>query len=327
MHRVILKMRSLAVFAVIALAAGVGTSVHPAAAQDKADDKVVAMVDGQPITESDMRLAENEIGSEITNLPPEVKRRALAEYLIDNVLFAKAAEDAKLGATPEFDEQMRYLRRRVLREQYFEKSLKSTVSEDEARKIYNARVAEMKPEDEFAARHILVDSEEKAKELRAKIAGGADFAQLAKENSNDTGSKAQGGLLGYFGPGQNVPPEFEAAVAKMQKGELSEPVKTSFGWHVIKLEDRRRKELPTFESVKSTIMNSLAVRKAQEKSTELRDKATLEYVDADIKKQVEDQKKKQAEAAKAAPAGPSGAAPAPGTAPGAAPAPPPAPTP
>jgi peptidyl-prolyl cis-trans isomerase C len=96
MHRVILKMRTLAVFAVIAFAA----VVHPAAAQDKAENKVVATVDGQQITESDMRLAENEIGSEITSLPPEVKRRALAEYLIDNLLFAKAAEEAKLGSTP-----------------------------------------------------------------------------------------------------------------------------------------------------------------------------------------------------------------------------------
>lgn len=326
MHRVILKKRTLAIFAVIAFSAAAGANVHPAAAQDKAGDKVVATVDGQPITESDMRLAENEIGSEITNLPPEVKRRALAEYLIDNMLFAKAAEDAKLGSTPEFDEQMRYLRRRMLREQYFEKTLKSTVSEDEARKIYNARVAELKPENEFAARHILLDSEEKAKELRAKIVAGADFAQVAKENSNDTGSKAQGGLLGYFGPGQMVP-EFEAAVVKMQKGEVSEPVKTSFGWHIIKLEDRRRKEPPSFESVKATIMNSLAVRKAQEKSTELRDKAKLEYVDADIKKQVEDQKKKQAEAAKAPPAGAPGAPPAPGAPAAAAPAAPPAPTP
>ena len=88
-------------------------------------------------------------------------------------------------------------------------------------------------------------------------------------------------------------PEFEAAVFKMQKGEVSEPVKTNFGWHIIKLEDRRRKEPPSFDSVKDTIMNSLAVRKAQEKAAELREKASLEYVDAGIKKQVEEQKAKK----------------------------------
>ncbi len=118
--------------------------------------------------------------------------------------------------------------------------MKASVSVDEAQKIYNARVANLKPEVEFAARHILVDSEAKAKELRAKIVAGEDFAKVATENSSDTGSAKQGGLLGYFGMGQMVP-EFEAAVAKMQKGEVSEPVKTQFGWHVIKLEDRRNK--------------------------------------------------------------------------------------
>jgi len=269
----------------------------PAAAPEKPGDTVVAKVNGQNITENDLRLAEAELGQELANLPPEVKRRALAEYLIDNTLFSDAAEAEKLGATPEFEEQMRYLRRRLLREQYFEKSLKATVNEAEAKKIYDARIAEMKPEDEVAARHILVADEAKAKELRAKIVGGGDFAALAKENSTDTGSKEQGGLLGYFGKGQMVP-EFEAAVFKLQEGEISEPVKTSFGWHVIKLEDRRRKEPPTFDSVKATILNSLVVRKAQEKAVELRGKAQVEYVDADIKKQVEEHKQKQAEQAK-----------------------------
>jgi peptidyl-prolyl cis-trans isomerase C len=256
-----------------------------------------------------MKLADGELGSELGNLPPEVKRRALAEYLIDNALFAEAAEAEKLASTPEFEQQMRYLRQRLLREQYFEKTLKSTVSEDEAKKIYDARVASMPPQEEVSARHILVDSEEKAKELRTKIVAGADFAQVAKENSKDTGSKEQGGLLGYFTQGQMVP-EFEAAAFKMQKGEVSEPVKTNFGWHIIKLEDRRRKEPPSFDAVKTTIMNSLVVRKAQEKAAELRKQATLDYVDAGIKKQVEEQKAKDAAAAKAGAAPPAAAPPA-----------------
>jgi len=276
MHRVIPNMRALSGVAVAAIAfAALG---YPALAQDAAADKVIVTVDGKSITEADMKLAEGEIGAELANLPPEVKRRALAEYLIDNQLFASAAEAAKLGDTPEFQSRLAYLRQRALREQFFDKTLKGSVSEDEAKKIYNARVAELKPETEFAARHILVDSEQKAKDLRAKIVAGADFQQVAKENSSDTGSKEQGGFLGYFGMGQMVP-EFEAAVAKMQKGEVSEPVKTNFGWHLIKLEDRRNKQPPTFDQVKETIMNSLAVRKAQEKSAELRSKAKVDYVD------------------------------------------------
>ena len=285
-----------ALFAAIALTL-LAAPYQRASAEDAQGSKVVAKVNGQPITEADMKFAEGELSADLGDLPPEVKRRALAEYLIDNVLFADAATAAKLDASPEFSEQMNYLRRRLLREQFFEKTLKGSVSEDEAKKLYNARVAEMKPEDEFAARHILVDTEEKAKELHDKIKAGGDFAQLAKENSKDTGSKDQGGLLGWLVAGQLVP-EFAAQVAKMQKGELSDPVKTQFGWHIIKLEDRRRKEPPTFDAVKNTIMNSLAVRKAQDKAGELRSKATLEYVDEGIKKQVEEQKAK-AEAAAA----------------------------
>lgn len=297
MHRAITNLRA---FAGLAVSAGLLLTLpaHIALAEDNAD-KVIVTIDGKAITEGDLKLADGEIGSELANLPAEVKRRALAEYLIDNQLFANAAEADKLAETAEFKKYMAYLRERALREQYFEKVLKSSIDENEAQKIYNARVAQLKPEPEFAARHILVDSEEKAKELRAKIVGGEDFAKLAEENSTDPVSKKDGGFLGYFGIGQMVP-EFEAAIVKMQKGELSEPVKTAYGWHIIKLEDRRNKAPPPYADVKDTILNSLAVRKAQEKSTELRSKAKIEYVDADIKKMVEEHKKQQEEALEAA---------------------------
>lgn len=319
MYLVIPNKRALAGIAIIALTA-VSASAISVKAQDAASEKVIVTVDGKPITEADLKLADAEVGGELGELPPEIKRRALAEYLVDNQLFANAAEAAKLGDTPEFKKYMAYLRERALREQFFEKTLKGGINEAEAKKIYDARVAQMKPETEFAARHILVASEEKAKELRAKIVAGEDFAKLAGENSTDPVSKKDGGFLGYFGIGQMVP-EFENTVVKMQKGELSEPVKTAYGWHVIKLEDRRQKAPPAFDQVKETIMNSLAVRKAQEASAEMRGKAKIEYVDPDIKKLVEEQKKKQAEALeaakKAAEQGAQPAAPAPGAAPAA----------
>ncbi len=298
MHTVLPTRRVLAAIAVVAFTFLAGP-MQSVSAEEKADDKIVAKVNGQSITETDLQFAEGELGSELGNLPPEVKRRALAEYLIDNALFAEAANAEKLGSTPEFEEQMNYLRQRLLREQYFEKTLKGTISDDEAKKIYDMRVATIKPEDEVAARHILVDSEDKAKELRAKIVAGGDFAELAKENSTDPGSKDKGGLLGYFSKGQMVP-EFDEAVFKMKKGEVSEPIKTNFGWHIIKLEDRRRKEPPAFDAVKATIVNSLIVRKAQEKAAEMREKASIDYIDPGIKQQVEEQKAKQAAAAAAA---------------------------
>jgi peptidyl-prolyl cis-trans isomerase C len=297
------KKRSFVAAAILALAA-FGTNPNPSFAQD---DKVVAKVNGNTITEADMRFANAEIGAQLGDIPENVKRRALAEYLIDNALFAEAAIAAKIAADPAFEEQMQYVRRRLLREQYFEKQLKGAISEADAKKIYDQRVAQLKSENEVAARHILVDNEEKAKEILAKIKAGGDFAALAKENSTDTGSKEQGGFLGYFGRGQMVP-EFEKAAFTMIKGQVSEPVKTNFGWHIIKLEDRRRKPPPSFDDVKETILNSLAVLKAQEVVGALRKKADVEYLDDDIKKQVEEQEKKKAAEAKTKPTE-SGAAP------------------
>jgi len=314
MQNVFSKGRVILVAAAVAVVVA-GGFLRVATAEEKLDT-VVAKVNGHAITEADMRFAENELGGELANLPPDVKRRALAEYLIDNALFADAAEAAKITATPEFEQQMGYLKRRVLRELYFEKSLKATVSEDDAKKIYADKIAQLKPEEEIEARHILVDSEDKAKELRAKIVAGGDFAQLAKENSTDTGSKDQGGVLGYFGHGQMVP-EFEAAAFKLQKGEISEPIHTNYGWHIIKVDDRRKKEPPSFAAVKDTIVNSLVVRKAQDQATEMRSKAQVEYVDAGIKKQVDEQKQKKDEAAKNPAEAPAAApaAPAPADAP------------
>ena len=298
MHRVISNMRfatGLAFGAALMLALPSPAAV----AQEAAADAVILTIDGKPITQSQLKLAEEEIGSELNSLPENDKRRALAEYLIDNTLFANAALADKLDETPEFKNYMAYLNQRALREQFFEKSLKGAVDQEEAKKIYLTRLKQMRPEEEFSARHILVNSEDKAKELRAKIEAGEDFSKLAKENSIDPVSKEEGGDLGYFGVGQMVP-EFETAILKLKAGEISEPTKTAYGWHIIKLEDRRKKAPPTFEQVKDNIINSLAIHKAQEKSSELRGKAKIEYVDPEIKKTVDEHNKKREEALAAA---------------------------
>ena len=213
-----------------------------------AEDKVVATVNGKPVTEADLAIADSEIGADMGTMPAAQKRMSLLEFLIDNQLFAEAAEADKLGEGAEFENRLKYLKRRTLREIYFEKVIKSSVSDADARKIYDEQVGKIKPEEEVSARHILVESEEKAKELLAKIKAGGDFAALAKENSKDTGSKEDGGNLGYFGHGQMVP-QFEEVVFKLNKGDVSDPVKTQFGWHLIKIEDKRFRQPPAFDIV------------------------------------------------------------------------------
>ena len=158
----------------------------------------------------------------------------------------------------------------------------------------------MKPEEEVQARHILVESEDKAKELAEKIKGGGKFEDIAKENSKDPGSKDDGGNLGYFGHGQMVP-QFEEVVFKMQKGDVSAPVQTQFGWHLIKVEDKRVKAPPAFDVVKDRILQSLLLQKASKAAVDLRTKAKIEYVDADIKKAIEDRNKAIEQAPNTAP--------------------------
>lgn len=279
-----IKGHRLLVAAAAVLAAGLLGSL-PAGAQDS----VIAKVNGKTITESDMRLAEAEIGNDLGSLPPDQRRRVLLEYLIENQLFAEAAEGEKLASGAQFDERMQYWRRRALRDSYFERSVKNSVDDREARKLYDQQVSGLKPEEEVRARHILVDSEDKAKEVYEKVAHGEDFTKMAKEHSKDPGSKEDGGDLGYFAQGQMVP-EFETAAFKLKKGDVSMPVQTKFGWHLIKIEDRRSRGAPPFEQVKERILASLVHRKAQEVAAGLREKAKLEYVDAEIKKQVDSEK-------------------------------------
>ena len=255
----------------------------------------MATVNGHNISETDLALAEAEIGNELGNLPPATRRRVLVEYMIENQLFAEAAEAEKLGTGPEFERRLAYWRQRALRDAYFERSVKASIGIEAARGIYEDKVKGLKPEEEVQARHILVAKEEDAKKLAERAKAGEDFAQLAKENSGDGGSKEQGGMLGYFGRGQMVP-QFEEAAFALKKGEISDPVQSQFGWHVIKVEDRRQKPPPSFEEVKDRLIGSMVQSKAQNIANELRGKAKIDYIDPELKKMAEEDAKRQAEA-------------------------------
>ena len=300
-------MNTRLVLTVVALALAGATllAVPPAAV---ADDKVVATIDGKPITDADLAIADGEIGGDMGSMTPIQKRMSLLEFLIDNQLFAEAAEGEKLGQGADFETRLKYLKRRALRELYFDKVIKSTVSDADARKLYDDQVKLLKPEEEVSARHILVESEDKAKELKEKLKSGGDFIALAKENSKDPGSKDDGGNLGYFGHGQMVP-QFEEVVFKLPKGEVSDPVKTQFGWHLIKIEDRRFKPPPAFEVVKDRIVQAQLLQKAQQSAVSLRAKSKIEFVDPEIKSAIDERNKAMDAATKPDDAKKDGAAP------------------
>jgi peptidyl-prolyl cis-trans isomerase C len=252
----------------------------------EAQDRVIAKVNGKTITESDMKLAEAEIGSDLGTLPEATKRLVLVEFLIENQLFADAAESEKLASGTAFNERMQYWRRRALRDAYFDTTVRNTINDADARKLYDSQVGAQRPEEEVRARHILVESKEKARELFEKLAHGSDFAQLAKEHSRDPGSKDQGGELGFFARGQMVP-QFEEAAFRLKKGEVGEPFQSQFGWHIVRVDDRRQRSAPSFEAVKDRVLATLIHRKAQQIAGDLRGKAQIEYIDPEIKSAAE----------------------------------------
>lgn len=244
----------------------------------RAEDKVLVKVDGIEITESQIKLAESEIGPELAGMPEAQRRRVLVEYLLDNALMASAATKANLGQGAEFDARLAYYKGRALRDAYFDKTVTTAVTDAEAQKIYDQEIGKSPQQEEIRARHILVKTKEEADKIAEGLKKGDDFAKVATELSIDTGSGAQGGDLGFFERGQMVKP-FEDAAFALKPGEVSAPVESQFGFHIIKLEEVRKKPLPTFESLKDKIIAFLLKKKAQEAVIALRTQAKIEVID------------------------------------------------
>ena len=249
-----------------------------------ADDTVVARVNGVDIKQSDLDFAASEVGPRLSNYVPADRRRVLLQYVIENELMAGAGEQGKLNETPNFSDRLKYHQRRALRDAYFESSIRNAVPEADAKKVYEEKIKEIKPEQEVRARHILVDTEDDAKAILERLNKGEDFATLAKEKSKD--SNAEGGDLGFFTRGQMLKP-FEDAAFALDVGKISDPVQTQFGWHVIKVEEKRDQALPSFDQVKEAIIAQLVQQKAQEVVTGLRYAANIEIVDPVFKKSME----------------------------------------
>lgn len=252
-----------------------------------ASDKVLATVDGYNITEAELTYAEAEIGSELAGVPDERRNRVLVEYLIEAHLMAAAAEKAELNKGKDFEQRMSYYRLRALRDTYFENQIRDSIADEEAKALYDERVKSLPKQEEVRARHILVKTEEEAKKVRKELEEGGDFAELATKYSQDRGGQ-DGGDLGYFTRGQMVKP-FEDAAFSMEAGKLSEPVKSDFGWHLIKVEEKRDRLPPSFDEVKDQIKASLIQSKLQGTVQDLRKSAKIEIVDASL--QTEEEKK------------------------------------
>lgn len=243
-------------------------------AQDASADAVVARVNGTEVRASDLAIAEEEIGSNLPPMPPEAKREYLTTYVTDLVLAAQAAEARKLADSPEAKRRLAYTRNKTLMEMLLQAEAKTALTEEAMRKVYDEATKQIGSEQETRARHILVEQEEEAKAIGEELKKGADFAELAKAKSKDPGA-ADGGDLGYFTKDQMVP-EFADVAFKLEVGKISDPVKSQFGWHVIKVEDRRVRPIPEFDKVKDQIEQFLVRRTQTELVTKLRQDAKIE---------------------------------------------------
>jgi len=245
-------------------------------AQDS--DPVVARANGVDIRQSDLALAEDEVGSSIPQqLGPDQKRDYLITYLADVVVLAQAAEQQKLGDRDDVKHRILLERNKVLMEMLLQDAGKAAATDDAMHKVYDDAVKQMGNEQEVHARHILVPTEDEAKAIEAELKKGADFATLAKEKSKDPGA-AEGGDLGYFTKDQMVP-EFADVAFKLDKGQISDPVKTQFGWHIIKVEDKRTKPTPTFDEVKPQLESYVAHRAQADLVAKLRSAANIQRLD------------------------------------------------
>jgi len=259
-------------------------SASPLAAQD-AKDPLVATVNGTPIHQSDLAIAEEEAGQ----LPPmseTAKKDYLVQFLADAILITKAAEDKKLADDADFKRKLGFARQKLLMETLLSQVAKEASTDAAMRTVYDDAVTKLPAEEEVKAAHILVRAaagddkaskaaEDKIKAVIARLNKGEDFAKVAAEVTEDPSGKANGGDLGYFAKDQMVP-EFANVAFALDKGKISAPVKTQFGWHVIKVEDKRTKPKPSFEDVKPQVEQFVARKAQAEYVTKLRAEAKIE---------------------------------------------------
>ena len=260
----------------LALAQGAG---QPAAGPAPGADQVVAKVNGQPITGADIALAAEDPALSLPGVDEAAKKNLLVDYMVDLKVGAQAAEAAKVGDSPDFKRKLAYFRDKLLLDEYLERETKKSVTPEAAKALYEQTVKSMKPEEEVHARHILVESEDEAKKIAARVKGGEDFAKIAAEVSKDPGSKTEGGDLGFFTKERMVKPFAEAAF-KLAPGQVSDPVKTQFGWHVLRVEEKRTKPVPSFDEMKEQIDQYLTRKAQQDTIVKLREAAKVERTDA-----------------------------------------------
>jgi peptidyl-prolyl cis-trans isomerase C len=279
------------------------------------NDKTVAIVNGHEIKVSEVQMATDDIIGQLPDLPPKLRYPFVVEYLVERHLLAQLAVKEGVADTEDYKKRLALYQAKALRDAYFFQKIRPQVTEEQIKAAYDQEASKVTQTERIRARHILVGTEKEAKDIIARLNNGEKFEDLAKQYSLD-GSKDYGGDLGYFTAPEMVP-EFSKAAFALKVGEISQPVHTDFGWHIIKLEDRKTGAAQPYDQVKGAIRNVLLRKKVQEVMDSIRASSKIELVDEDLKKyaaeaaqqaKLFDQQQKGAAGAQGGPAGSTGTA-------------------
>ncbi|MCT4635063.1 MAG: peptidylprolyl isomerase [Rickettsiales bacterium] len=250
----------------------------------KKGDEVVANVNGKPIYESFIKqkiekfIEFNGLGSDpnfsYNRLDPEMKKDIIQNVVLGDLIIDEARK-AKINETKEYKQAIKFTENQLMQKVFLEKTIKDAITEDKIKAAYDDIVKEQSNVVEYKVSHILVQKEAEAKEVKKKLDKGADFVALSKEYSIDN-NKDNGGDLGYFSSGQMVQP-FEQATERLKVGQISDPVKTDFGYHIIYLVDKRKMKVPSLEELRSKIEEELSSQFVQEYITKLKESNKVEF--------------------------------------------------
>jgi peptidyl-prolyl cis-trans isomerase C len=247
----------------------------PVRAEDA--NPVLAKVNGAEIRQSDLTLAEEELGPSLAQMDPATKKKNVLSFLINMKIVAESAEGKQVENDEDFKKRLIFARSRLLMTRVLATQGKAATTDEAIKKAYEEGSKQISDEQEVHARHILVETEDEAKAVEDELKKGADFAELAKNKSKDPGA-SNGGDLGFFTKDKMVP-EFSTAAFALEPGKISDPVKSKFGWHIIKVEEKRNRKAPDFDQVKSLIATSVTRKAEVDYMAKLREGAKIELMD------------------------------------------------
>ncbi|MGH6720262.1 MAG: peptidylprolyl isomerase [Alphaproteobacteria bacterium] len=266
---------ALALLVVLACA-GTATAQDPT----DADDPVVARINGAEVHRSELETAHAGLPEQYRELPLDLLFDPLLDQAIDSRLLADQAAAAKFDDDPEFQHQLARAHEQLAREFVLRAEVDRVATDEALRTRYDEFLAANPPEEQVRASHILVATEAEAEAIAAELAAGADFTELARAKSIDPSAAQNGGDLGFFAQGDMVP-EFAAAAFALEPGQTSAPIKTAFGWHVIRQAERRAGESPAFEDVREQLRGEFATEIIGAYLTRLRADAVVERFNLD----------------------------------------------